>query len=175
MTAVTGNVFTAALFNQHVRDNLLQTEAAVASTPMGLLVTTGANNLAFRIPNVEFIGTYEATTTATYTDLTTFGPSISVTTGTKALVTIGAAVGNDTAGLGSRMSYEISGATTLASSDTNSYYAESGHADDGYQGTWTYINVALTAGLNLFSAKYRTTAGGGSSTFGHRIVGVVSF
>jgi hypothetical protein len=175
MTAVTGNVFTAALFNTHVRDNLLTTEAALATEPMGLLVATGSHTLAYRIPTVEYIGTYETTIGTSYGDLTTFGPSVYAETGTKAIISFGCAAANDTAGLGSRMSYEISGATTLAASDTYSFYAESGNGSDGYQGTWTYINDSLTSGGSLFTAKYRTTAGGGTSSFGHRLMTVISF
>lgn len=176
MTAVTGNVFTAALFNQHVRDNLLKTEAAVATEPMGLLAVTGANSLIYRFPNVEFIGDYEDTTGTTYDDLNTFGPSVVVFSGTKVLVSFGAAVSNNTGGLGSRVSIDVFGAfDTVAASDTNSFYAESDSANDGFQGTWTYIIEGLTGGNNLYTAKYRTTAGGGTSTFGHRVMAVVSF
>lgn len=175
MTAVTGNVFTAAQFNQHVRDNLLMTEAAVADAPASLLVTTGANTVDYRTPTVEYIGSFETTTNTSYTNLGTTGPTITETTGTKALVSFGAHIANNTAGLGSRVSYEISGASTQAAGDSNSYYAESGNAGDGFQGTWTTITQSLNAGSNVFQVKYRTTAGGGTSTFGRRLLVVVSF
>ena len=35
--------------------------------------------------------------------------------------------------------------------------------------------VAMTAGTTTFTAKYRTTAGGGTSTFAHRVIAVVPF
>jgi hypothetical protein len=175
MTAVTGNVFTAALYNTHVRDNLLVTEAAIATEPMGLLVATGSHTLAYRIPTVEYTGTYDTTVGTSYGNLNPTGPSVTVDHGIRAIISFGANVANDTAGLGSRMSVDVSGANTIAASDTNSYYAESGNANDGYQGTWTYINDSLTAGQSVFTAKYRTTAGGGTSTFGHRLMVVIPF
>lgn len=175
MTAVTGDVFTAALFNTHVRDNLLVTEAAVATEPMGLLVATGSKSVTYRVPLVEYIGAYEDTIGTSYADLTTFGPSVYIEHGTKAIISFGCDAANDTFGLGSRMSYAVSGANTIAASDTNSYYAEAGNNADRFQGTWTFINDSLTAGASLFTAKYRTTGGGGTSSFGHRLMVVISF
>lgn len=174
MTAVTGNVFTAAQFNQYVRDNLNVTEAAVASTAGNLLATTAANVLIERSPQVGYTGTFEATTNTSFVDLATTGPAVTVTSGTKCLVFLGAQVSNSNAGLGSRVSAAVSGATTAAAADANSYYAESGNVNDGFQGTWCAI-FTVTAGSNTFTLKYRTTAGGGTSTFGHRLIAVTPF
>lgn len=175
MTATDGNIFTAAQFNQYIRDNLLVTEGNIAATPGSLLVATATNVLASRTPDVAYLGTFESTTSTTYVDLGTVGPSVTVTTGTKALIMIGAQVANNTAGLGSRVGVDTSGATTTAASDSNSYYAESGNIGDGFQGTWVTINNSLTGGNNTFKLQYRTTAGGGTSTFGHRLVAIVPF
>lgn len=175
MTAVTGNVFTAAQWNSNVRDNINETEAAKASGSANLIVSTAANALASRTPQVDFEGRFEDTATTTYTDLGTSGPVVTTTSGTKALIMLGAYVRNTNAGLGSRVAVTISGATSSSASDTNSYYAESGNANDGFQGTWVYINSSLTAGSNTFTLKYRTTAGGGTSTFGHRLIAVTPF
>jgi len=176
MTAVTGAVFTAAEFNLHVRDNLLETEAAKATPDGGLLLALGFHIVGFRGgPEVGYIGDFEATASATYDDLNTPGPYVVMETGGKALVSLGAEVLNSNAGLGSRMSYEVSGATSQGAADANSFYAESGNVNDRYQGTWTTITTTLGHGLNLFEAKYRTTAGGGTSTFGHRLLTVIPF
>lgn len=175
MTATTGNVFTAAQFNQYIRDNLLVTEGNIAAAPGSLLVATATNVVNYRTPDVAYLGTFESTTSTTYTDLGTVGPTITVTTGTKALLMIGAQVANTNAGLGSRVGVDISGATTTAAADANSYYAESGNNGDGFQGCWVTINNSLTGGSNTFKTQYRTTAGGGTSTFGHRLVAAVPF
>lgn len=175
MTAVTNTVWTAAQFNQHVRDNLSVTEAAVAQTSGSLIVSTAANALTYRTPQVTFLSRFEDTASTTYGDLATAGPAVTVTSGTKALIMLGGQVTNNTAGLGSRIGVTISGATSSSASDTNSYYAEAGNTSDKFQGTWVYINSSLTAGSNTFTLKYRTTAGGGTSTFGHRLIAVTPF
>lgn len=175
MTAVTGNVFTAAQFNTHVRDNLLMTAPGIATTAANIIVTTASKVVTERIPSVEFVGTFETTTSTSYTDLTTPGPAVTVVTGTKAVIMLGAHAENTIAGLGTRMGVTISGATSSAASDTNSYYAESSNADDGFKGAWVMINSALTGGTNVFTAKYRTTAGGGTSTFGNRLMAIIPF
>lgn len=175
MTAVTGNVFTAAQWNTYVRDNLNVTEAAAATGSGNLIVSTAANAMTTRTPQVDFEGRFEATAGTSYADLATAGPAVTVTSGTKALIMLGAKVHNTNAGLGSRTACTISGATSSSASDTDSYYAESGNANDGFQGTWVYINASLTSGSNTFTLKYRTTAGGGTSTFGHRLIAIVPF
>lgn len=174
MTATTGNVHTAAEFNTYWRDNLLASEAAVASTTGALIVASAAHVLAQRIPTVAFTPGYESTATATYTTLSE-STLVAVATGQWAMLMVGGAVSNDTAGLGSRISVDIAGATTVAAVDANSFYAESGTAGDGYQGTWTTVYYPLTDGWNFFDLRYRTTAGGGTSTFGHRLCAVVPF
>lgn len=45
MTAVSGAAFTAAQFNTHVRDNLLETAPAKATTANGLFVATGLHSI----------------------------------------------------------------------------------------------------------------------------------
>lgn len=175
ITAVTGNVFTAAQFNSSVRDNLNTTSPAVAATAGGIIVTTAANVVTQRTPQVAFVGDDEATATTTYVDLTTFGPAVTAVTGTKALITIGGGVSNSIAGLASRIAVTISGATSIAANDSDSYLVESGNISDHFQATWTYITSALNAGTNTFTAKYRTSAGGGISNFDNRLVGVVPF
>ncbi|GII42264.1 hypothetical protein [Planotetraspora phitsanulokensis] len=42
MTAVANSIFTTAAFNQYVRDNLLETAPAKATTGSRLIVTTGS-------------------------------------------------------------------------------------------------------------------------------------
>jgi hypothetical protein len=175
MTAVTGNVFTAAQFNQHVRDNLNTTAPAVATTAGGIIVTTAANVVIQRTPQVAFVGTDESTATTTYVDLTTLGPAVTVTSGTKALVTIGGGASNNTIGLASRIAAAVSGATTIAAADADSFLIESGNVSDHFQGTWTYITTALNSGSNTFTAKYRTSAGGGVSNFDNRLITVTPF
>lgn len=175
MTAVTGNVFTAAQFNQHVRDNLNTTAPAVATTAGRIIVATAANAVAERSPEVAYDGTNDSTATTTYTDLSVVGPAVTVTTGTSALYMVGCQTANNTGGLASRVGVAFSGATTTAASDTNSLGTESGNANDAFQGVWMTITTSLNAGSNTFTLKYRTSAGGGVSSFDHRLIAVVPF
>jgi len=61
------------------------------------------------------VATSQTTSSATYTDLATAGPAVTVTTGTKALVIVTTAF-RDTGGTNNLawMSYAVSGATTVA-------------------------------------------------------------
>lgn len=175
MTAVTGNVFTAAQFNQNVRDNLNTTAPAVATGAGNLIVTTAANIVVERAPVVSFVGPTESTASTTYVDLPTFGPQTGATTGTRALIMLGANLSNSVGGLSSRMAVEVSVGTSIAANDTNSMLIESGNADDAFQWTWVFILTGLNAGFNYFVAKYRTSAGGGVSTFDSRLLCVIPF
>lgn len=175
-TAVTGNVFTADQWNQYARDNLLVSEAAAAQTVGGLICTTAANSLIQRNPNVLMFPGYDSTATTTYVDLPSgAGPSFSVDHGTAMLICVGSYLRNDTAGLASRITFALSGANTLAATDDNSFAAESGTAGDVFQGTWAGVRMGMTPGTTTLTAKYRTSAGGGTSTFAHRVISVVPF
>lgn len=176
MTAVTGSVFSASQWNQYVRDDLGVSEVAVAVTAGSLIVTTGANTVTERTPDVGYIYAVETTTSTSYTDLGgNARPSVTVTSGTKAVILIGAQMANTNAGLGSRTAFAVSGASSIAASDTDSFYTESGNANDGMQGSWATMLTSLTGGSNTFTLKYRTTAGGGTSSFGHRHIAVIPF
>ena len=173
MTATTGNVLTAAQFNTNWRDNMLVSEAAVATGAGNLLVcTASAHTPVERTPQVEFQGGADSTTNTSFTTLAD-SPSIAITTGTKALVSIGAGVSNDTAAFGCRVGLDVSGATTIGATDSTSYYADSGLAGDGHQGTWVTI-INLNAGFHLFDHRYRAVFGG-TATFNRRLLVVIPF
>jgi hypothetical protein len=174
MTAVAGTPFTAAQFNTHVRDNLNMTSPAVATTAGRIIVTNGPNSLAERTPTVNYLGTLQTTNSGSYTDLGTLGPTVTVTTGIRALVIIGARISNNTIGQGGRMACEVSGATTMGASDINSFLAESGNANDEYKGSWVTIYEGINAGSNTFRGKYRLV-GNGIASFSNRLVAVVPF
>src|SRR3546814_19340432 len=70
MTAVANTVFTAAQFNQHVRDNLNETAPAKATAAGGYFVATGVNAIAQRIADGNTDTNTGTTTSTTYTDLT---------------------------------------------------------------------------------------------------------
>ncbi|MFC9088984.1 hypothetical protein, partial [Nocardiopsis dassonvillei] len=89
-----GAALTAAQWNASVRDNLLETAAAVATTSGGYIATAGPNQVVERRARTDTVLVLETTTSTTYTDLDTFGPSVTVETGTDALVITHASVRN---------------------------------------------------------------------------------
>lgn len=101
------------------------------------------------------------TTSTSYTDLTTSGPAVTVTTGTKALVIVTAMCRNSVVSAVGRayMSYAVSGATTIAASDQTAIKIGSGSATPSLDCRFSAASlVTLTAGSNTFTAKYRVTA-----------------
>lgn len=76
MTAVADTFVTTSQFNVHVRDNLLETEAGRAVTPGALWFSDGPHRGSEHIVQDHVIETSETTTSETYTDLDTFGPTI---------------------------------------------------------------------------------------------------
>ena len=150
-TWVAGDVLTAAQLNQDIRDN---------------------GNLL--LPAAATVATSETTTSTSYTDLTTSGPAVTLTTGTKALIVVGSYMNNNTTSAGCLMGFTVSGATTLAADDTRALIL-------GRQMTATgsgFIQAAsrliyyasLTAGSNTFTSKYKVSSGTG--TFADRFITV---
>jgi hypothetical protein len=98
--------------------------------------------------------TLQSTTSSSYTDLATVGPSITATTGTTALVTISATV--DATTLGSDQAFAsvaVSGATTVAANDDWSIVSRLG--PNLLTMSRTYGFTGLTAGSNVFTMKYK--------------------
>src|SRR3546814_202966 len=110
MTAVAGSVFTAAQFNTNVRDNLNETAVAKATQVSSHFVGNGVNSLVERLSDTDFISTTESSTSVTYTDLATVGPTVTATTGTRAMVFIRCAMENTGASNGTFMSFDVTGA-----------------------------------------------------------------
>jgi hypothetical protein len=115
---------------------------------------------SFPASDTATVNTSETTSSTSYTDLTTPGPAVTVTTGTKALVIVTSRLWNQTADYVAMMSFAVSGATSLSASNDNAAYAR--------RGTDTVINrfstatliTGLTAGSNTFTAKYRADIAG---------------
>lgn len=172
MTAVAGAIFSAAQFNQYVRDNLNETAVAKATTTGQFFVATGANALAARIMTAGTIATSQSTTSLTYTDLATIGPTAVVDTGVQALVMISAAMSNNTGAATSLMSYAVSGATTVAAVSTRALRVD-GIAGGNIIRATSVSTVPLNAGTNTFTAKF--AVGGGTGTFSDRSLQVIPF
>jgi hypothetical protein len=169
MTAIAGAVFTAAQFNQFVRDNLLETAPAKATTDGSHFAVSGVNQIAERRCATGLALASDSTSSTTYTDLSGGpGPSVTVTTGTAALVIVHAQSANTGAG-SARMAYDVSGATSIAAAD-NRATGILGAAGAAPNASAVALHIggslALTPGVNTFTAKYRVSSGTG--TFEHR-------
>lgn len=118
------------------------------------------------------VTTSETTTSATFTDLATVGPQVSLTTGTTVLVAVKAVLSNNTAAAGAVMSFEVSGASTQAADVDFAISALSDPADQSFEFGAVFLVSGLTAGANTFTAKY-SQSGGGTAQFVRRKLIVV--
>lgn len=179
MTAVANDIFTAAQFNTHVRDNLLETAPGKATAGVAdgsYFVKSGTNSIVDRQVGVAEVDTSQTTTSTSFTDLATAGPTVTVTTGTRALVIITANLTNNTDSAYAIMGVTISGASSVSASDANSLsfrQSATGGGPQDPQMSWSKIYTGLTAGSNTFTSKYRVTAGTG--TFQRRRLSVIPF
>lgn len=116
------------------------------------------------------VSTSQTTTSTTYTNLATVGPSVTVDTGTKALVVVTFEGFSSTVAAWNRMSYVVSGASSIAAADSRSaWFATPSGGGASVIGIGYHTN--LTAGSNTFTAKYRVSAGTG--TFANRNIFVI--
>lgn len=101
-------------------------------------------------------------------------PSVTVTTGSTALITMNEYVYNIAAGTIAYASFAISGATSRASADTNAIitYASTSGYMYGTKGSYSYVVSGLTPGNNTFTMQERVS--GGSCTIANRDITVIS-
>lgn len=175
LTATSNTALTAAQWNASVRDNLLQTAPALATTAGGMFATTGANAIAQRIPTAAQTSGADVTAFTSYVDLNGgANPVVTVTCGVAALVSFGALCVNSTSGTNTFCSYAISGANTVAGSDAWALGGvSSGAGLTAVTGSRVRLETGLTAGSNVFTEKYRVSTGTG--TFSNRHIAVVPF
>lgn len=145
---------TSADWNTHVRDNLLDLHRRTTA-------------------ELEYIPGNQTTTSTTYTNLATVGPSATCTVGTTGLVLVilYAAISNTNGSTAGYMSVELSGAVSEAASDANSLAYSSFASGAGHRGSAVIPMTPAGPGTITFTAKYRTD--GGTATFGDRRIVVI--
>lgn len=166
-TLTDGQVLTGAHM-QLIRDNFNETAVAKATASGRLFVSTGTNALAERIPGFNFVGTLETTTSTTYADLATVGPSVTATSSSRAIVALTADMWLSTAG-SAYASVAISGASSIAAVDARAAKVRittGGDANPGCRIGITNMQSTLSSGSNTWTMQYRTTAG--TATFSNR-------
>jgi hypothetical protein len=104
-----------------------------------------------------YVGTKQNTTSSSYTDLTTSGPAVTLTTGTKALVIVSFEGTNRAANRSAWMSFAVSGASSVSATDTNALKITQSTLDwEPFRASSATLVTGLTAGSNTFTAKYRS-------------------
>jgi hypothetical protein len=171
LTAVDGAALTAAQWNASVRDNLLETAPAKATASGRIFVSTGVNSIAQREIKQGQVLTQETTTNTSYTDLTTVGPSVTITSGTLALVSIQCQMFSSGSSNSNWSSFAISGATTVASSDQVAISCEAAAVSQAFRFGASILQT-VTAGSNTYKQQYRV--GGATGTFDDRNIIVMA-
>lgn len=110
-------------------------------------------------PLSGLVTTAQTATSATYGDLATVGPTVTIRTGTSVIITLSATVNTTVANYGATMSFAVSGATTLAAADDNAIFGYSLDGDVYVALSRTFLLGGLTAGVNTFTAKYKHQTG----------------
>jgi hypothetical protein len=103
------------------------------------------------------VSTSQTITSTTYTDLTTTGPSVTVTVPSSGIVmvTLTAKIGTNTNGAVGTMGFALSGSNTAAASDTQALWPARLNSGDFAQGSATFLVTGLSAGSTTFTSKYR--------------------
>ncbi len=138
-TASAGTTLLAAWLNTYLKDNMLATQAAIlpaSDTDLGSDRTTASTS-------------YVALTGA---------PSVTVTTGTVALVHYAAALWNDTGGSVAYCSVAVSSATTRAADDDWAIYWTSAVNNASGRLSMTTLMTGLTPGSNVFTLNAKANA-----------------
>lgn len=166
MTAVANSVFTAAQFNQFVRDNLNETSPAKATAGGSHFAATGLNSIAERMTTGAIDLNTGTTTASSFGDLdapAVPGPAVTVETGPQAILFYHCELSNSGAG-SSRMSVEVSGASSVATAINRSIgiFGVAGVTLGVGDAVFYASGLALTPGSNTFTAKYRVSSGTGT-------------
>lgn len=170
LTAVANTALSAAQWNASVRDNFAETAPGKATTAGYHFVSTGTNAIAERAILGAVVDTSQTTASTTYTDLATIGPTVTITTGTQALVWISCQVGQTTANQ-TCTTYIVTGATTVTASDNVAIVSDTAA---GTSSRFGVCNLqALTAGSNVFTMQYRVLTAG-TGTFLRRRIQVMA-
>jgi hypothetical protein len=170
-TWTSGDLVPAADLNSYIRDNMLEMSPSKASTVGSLFVTADTNSISERRPAGDFVSTLQSTTTtATYLDLATVGPSVTVECTSYAIIYIYAHMFHS-AGTGVWMSFEVSGATTIAANDNTAILLQN---TGGQRVGSAFLYSSLNAGMNTFTAKYRIS-GAGTGNWSDRRIAVLPF
>jgi hypothetical protein len=144
--------------------------ASGATTVLPTGITTIYNGSAWVCvtPVYAFTGAFGNTTSGTYTATLSGGagtnPSVTLSTGTTAMVTHSCLMKVDNVAQGGVQSVAVSGASTIAASDDWYVYSE---ITNYLTLSFTFVITGLTAGSNTFTLNYRQGSAT-NATYGDR-------
>lgn len=174
LTAVANTPLNDSQWNASVRDNLLLTSPAIATTANCIIVTAGANQIVERLFESDYVDESDDTTSTSYTNLANAGPAVTVTSGPHALVWFSCQLVNS-GSTNTLMNYDVSGATTDTAAGDDGRSIELDGGSGGFNdemSKWGVCDLQTTnAGVNTFTSKYRVT--GGTGTFRRRRINVL--
>lgn len=122
-----------------------------------------------------YVGTGQTTTSTSFTDLATAGPSVTLTTGTTAIVAVTSLQSNTSANANANQgncfhAFAVSGAWTFGANDGWSARGPQIHSTHTYGRTAVFYVAGITAGSNTFTSKYRVQDGTGTFSERHIVV-----
>lgn len=159
LTAVANASLTAAQWNASVRDNLLMTAPALATTAGSIFVTTATNAIAERIPQTALVGGSDNVNATSYANTTTPGPAVTATSSAKALIFTSGFMQAAVSSQSIYMAHEVSGATSISAADTWALeHRGAGGTSDIINATRCHLETALNSGSNTYTVKYRVSA-----------------
>jgi hypothetical protein len=140
-----------------------------ASIPSGILTVYNGSAWVCVTPvaaTTNATGTVTSTSfTATLSGSPGTNPSVTLATGTTALITLSGEVWNNTGGNGSVVGVAVSGASTVAATDANGM---SNAITTAVAVSRSLVLTGLTAGTNTFTLQYRV--GGSTGNFRNRSI-----
>lgn len=175
MTFIDGNVLTASQLNTFLRDNMMETMPALATTTGSHFVGTSPYKIAERFWRSDTILTSETTRSTQFTDLATIGPQVTCTTGTNAVALVSGNCGNNTINQLAIMGVEITNASAVEPVDADSLIYKACSTNGALQAGYVNVYHGLTPGENTFTCKYRVTSEDYTATFVRRRLIVIPF
>lgn len=144
-TYTVSQIVTAANLNTYLRDNMIDLDRRTTSSS-------------------AIVATVQTTSSTTYVDLATVGPAVTVTIGSTGLANIGLydAQNNNTAAAVTFTSFAISGANTLAASDSFSLAYTSPVGGAGIRFGYNLPISGMVAGATTFTSKYHVNTNTGT-------------
>ncbi|WP_143066017.1 hypothetical protein [Streptomyces sp. CC53] len=172
ITAVSGELLTAAEYNASVRDNLAECAPNIATQEGSIFQASAPNRIverqvvSHRVPEEDSIPTQQTS----YVEIRNAGPFVTAVTGASALVFVTCEMAGNT-NTQCSASFEVSGSTRISASDKWRVVHDAMEKDH-FSRYSVARRVELNPGSNTFRMKYRT-GGLGPFRFRNREIVVI--